>query len=47
VIESVDTTSLLAGFDRSESVDTPSAVAGFDGGPACRGALIAIDAARR
>ena len=43
----MDTTSLLAGFDGSESVDGPPAVAGFDGGPTCRGALIAIEAARR
>src|SRR5882724_2028712 len=46
-VQSVDTTSLLAGFDRSESVDTPPAVAGFDGSPTCRGALMAIAAARR
>src|SRR6266700_4258011 len=46
-VESVDTTSLLAGFDASESVDTPPAVAGFDGGPICRGALMAIEAARK
>src|SRR4051812_10695314 len=45
--ESVDTPSLLAGLGDSESVDTPPAVAGFDGGPICRGALIAIEAARR
>ena len=29
------------------SVDTPPAVAGFDGSPTCRGALMAIEAARR
>src|SRR4051812_33762873 len=46
-IESVDTTSPLAGVDGSASVDGPRAVAGFDGGPTCRGALIAIEAARR
>src|SRR4051812_18193768 len=46
-IESVDTTSVLAGFDGSESVDGLPAVAGFEGGPTCRGALIAIEAARR
>ena len=46
-VQSVDTTSLLAGFDGSESVDTPPAVAGFDGSPTCRGALMAIEAARR
>src|SRR4051812_45499984 len=46
-VESVDAASPLAGFDGAESVDTPLAVAGFDGGPTCRGALIAIEAARR
>jgi len=46
-VDSVDTTSLLAGFDGPESVDTPSAVAGFDGGPTCRGARMAIEAARK
>src|SRR5216117_2869075 len=46
---SVNTSSLLAGFDGSESVDTPPAVAGFDDSPTCccRGALMAIEAARR
>jgi hypothetical protein len=47
--QSVDTTSMLAGFYGSEPVDTPPAVAGFDGSPTCccRGALMAIEAARR
>src|SRR5688500_6379874 len=43
----LDTTSVLAACVGSESVDTPPAVAGFAESATCRGALMAIEAARR